>query len=324
MDALSGGPLLLVIGLAPVIVLACLVFAFTDSGGERLKKRADRLSTRGRGEAPAAALNLRRAAEGGLDVVIRRMLPRPDVLRQRLIRTGRSWGLGGYAVACAITMIVVAIFGMTLLGRSPITAVLLGLVQGLWLPHLFVGRVIARRTKRFEGLFPEAIGLMVRGLRSGLPITESFQVVGREIGDPVGEEFRRISDQIKLGQPIEAALWEAARRISTPEFNFLVVTMVVQRETGGNLAETLENLDQMLRRRRQMRLKIKAMSAEARASAMIIGSLPFIMFALMFVVNSGYIMTLITTHAGNILLAAGLTSMTIGIAVIAKMVRFEI
>jgi len=115
-----------------------------------------------------------------------------------------------------------------------------------------------------------------------------------------------------------------ARRIGTPEFNFLVVTMVVQKETGGNLAETLENLDQVLRRRRQMKLKIKAMSSEARASAMIIGALPFIMFTILFVVNRDYVMTLVTTHVGNILLAGAATSMTIGIAVIAKMIRFEI
>ena len=120
-----------------------------------------------------------------------------------------------------------------------------------------------------------------------------MQMVGREIGDPVGEEFRRISDEVRLGQPLEQALWDTARRIGTPEFNFLVVTMIVQRETGGNLAETLENLDQVLRRRRQMRLKIKAMSSEARASAMIIGSLPFIMFTILLVVNNAYAMTLV-------------------------------
>ncbi|HZS81936.1 MAG TPA: type II secretion system F family protein [Stellaceae bacterium] len=323
MGALAGGPFLLTLGLASALVFGCLALAFSDGGDQRLKKRAARLATRRtRGEAQAAP-SLRRAAEGGLDTVIRRLLPRPELLRQRLARTGRSWGLGGYAIAC----LVVALIGMLvplILGLSLKAALPLGIVAGLWLPHLFVGRAISRRLNRFEALFPEAIGLMVRGLRSGLPITESFQVVGREIANPVGEEFRRISDQIRLGQPVEQALWEAARRIGTPEFNFLVVTMVVQRETGGNLAETLENLDQMLRRRRQMKLKIKAMSAEARASAMIIGSLPFIMFVLMMLVNSSYVMTLVTTHAGNLLLAAGLTSMTIGCLVIAKMVRFEI
>jgi tight adherence protein B len=98
----------------------------------------------------------------------------------------------------------------------------------------------------------------------------------------------------------------------------------VQRETGGNLAETLENLDTILRRRRQMKLKVKAMSSEARASAMIIGSLPFVMFGILFMVNRGYVMTLLTTHPGHMLLAAGSTSLMMGIMVIARMVRFEI
>jgi tight adherence protein B len=322
MGILLSGPLLLLIGIATALALGCIGLAFSGGGAARLSKRAERLTRRGRGETQVA-LTLRRASEGGLDVMLRRALPRPDLLRQRLARTGRSWTIGGYVVACAIIMLVGFVVAL-LAGLKALLAGFLALLLGLWLPHLFVGRTIKRRLARFEALFPEAIGLMVRGLRSGLPVTESFQIVGREIGDPVGEEFRRISDQIRLGQPIEQALWDTARRIGTPEFNFLVVTMVVQRETGGNLAETLENLDQMLRRRRQMKLKIRAMSAEARASAMIIGALPFIMFGLMMLVNSRYVMTLVTTHPGHLLLGAGLTSMTIGTLVIAKMVRFEI
>src|SRR5262249_36955451 len=248
---------------------------------------------------------------GGLDTLIRRLLPRPELLRERLRRTGKSITIGKYALLC----LAVALVSMTIklsLGLGPAKAIPAGIVTGILLPHLFVGKLIERRIKRFEALFPEAIGLIVRGLRSGLPATESMQVVGREIGDPVGEEFRRISDDVRLGLPLEQALWDTAKRIGTPEFNFLVVTMIVQRETGGNLAETLENLDQVLRRRRQMRLKIKAMSSEARASAAINGSLPFIMFAILLVVNNAYAMTLINTHAGNMLLAGAACSMMTG------------
>jgi tight adherence protein B len=323
MGNLSSGLLILLIGLAAALAIGCIFLAFGESGNQRLKKRAERLAARGRGERNTVALSLRRAGESGVDTFFRQIMPRPDALRQRLARTGRGWGVGGYAVGCLVAA-AIGIAGALVAHFSLLVALLSGIVTGWWVPHFVVGRAIARRLNRFEALFPEAIGLMVRGLRSGLPITETFQVIGREIGDPVGEEFRRVSDQIRLGHPLEQALWDAARRIGTPEFNFLVVTMVVQRETGGNLAETLENLDQMLRRRRQMKLKIRAMSAEARASAMIIGSLPFIMFVLMFLVNSGYVMTLVTTHAGNMLLAGGLVSMGTGIAVIAKMVRFEI
>lgn len=320
---LLNGPLLLGIGLAAGLVCFCLLLAFSDGSRQTLSRRAGRIAARSRGDAPAAALSLRRATDGDLDAMIQRLLPRPELLRQRLKRTGKPIGLGAYALIClavAVAGMVVALVG----GLSVMTAAPLGLILGLWLPHLFIGKMISRRVSRFEALFPEAIGLIVRGLRSGLPATESMQVVGREIGDPVGEEFRRISDEVRLGQPLEQALWDTARRIGTPEFNFLVVTMIVQRETGGNLAETLENLDQVLRRRRQMRLKIKAMSSEARASATIIGSLPFIMFLILLVVNQAYVMTLLTTHAGHILLAGAGCSMLVGIAIIMKLVRFEI
>ena len=324
METLLDSPLLLVIGIATGVVALCLIFAFSDGTGRRMGQRIDRTAARLRGETRVrAALNLRRDTDGGFDTMIRRIVPRPDSLRERLSRTGRKIGFGTYALA-SLAAALGSTVGAILFGLKPATAGVLGVLVGLWLPHLVVGKMISRRVARFEALFPEAIGLIVRGLRSGLPATESMQVVGREIGDPVGEEFRRVSDQVRLGQPLDQALGEAAKRIGTPEFNFLVVTMVVQKETGGNLAETLDNLDNILRRRRQMKLKIRAMSAEARASAMIIGSLPFVMFTILFVVNRDYVMTLINTHAGNMLLAGAACSMGMGIAVIVKMIRFEI
>jgi tight adherence protein B len=322
MDAQLQLPILIALGLAVGGIVLCIGFAFSGNSAQRFAQRVERQAARTRGEAQRV-LSLRRHNEGGLDEFARRFLPRPDALRDRLTRTGKQIGLGAFGMASAGVGLA-AMIGALFLGFRLLTALPIGIVLALWLPHLVVARMIGRRVFRFEALFPEAIGLIVRGLRSGLPPTESMQVVGREIGDPVGEEFRRISDQVKLGQPLEAALGEAAKRIGTPEFNFLVISMVVQRETGGNLAETLENLDQVLRRRRQMKLKIKAMSSEARASAMIIGALPFIMFTILFVVNPDYVMTLVNTHAGNMLLGAAFCSLGLGIGVMAKMIRFEI
>jgi tight adherence protein B len=320
---LLNGPMFFVVALAFCGVIFCTMLAFSDGSGGALAKRATRVAARTRGEAPVAALSLRRAADGGLDTLIRRFLPRPELLRERLRRTGKSISIGKYAIFCLIVAILAIVANLSL-GLGLAKAIPAGIVTGILFPHIIIGKLIQRRIYRFEALFPEAIGLIVRGLRSGLPATESMQVVGREIGDPVGEEFRRISDDVRLGMPLEEALWNTAKRIGTPEFNFLVVTMIVQRETGGNLAETLENLDNVLRRRRQMRLKIKAMSSEARASAMIIGSLPFVMFGIMFVVNNAYIMQLVNTHAGNMLLLGAACSMITGIGVMRKLIRFEI
>ncbi len=136
--------------------------------------------------------------------------------------------------------------------------------------------------------FPDAIELLVRGLRSGLPITETMGVVGDELPGPVGEEFRSVTDKMKIGRTMEAALQETADRLGTPEFQFFVITLAIQRETGGNLAETLANLADVLRKRGQMKLKIKAMSSESKASAYIVGSLPFIVFVMIWWISPDY------------------------------------
>jgi tight adherence protein B len=207
---------------------------------------------------------------------------------------------------------------------SPIIAILVGAAAGLWIPHAVVGRWIKGRQDRFIKLFPDAIGLMVRGLRSGLPLVETMIVVGREVAEPVGEEFRRIGEQVKLGQTIQDAMAAAGKRLNLPEFNFLVITFSVQRETGGNLAETLENLDDVLRKRQQMKLKIKAMSSEAVASASIIGCLPFVIGLLIFFVSHDYIMTLFHPGLGYIMLIVAAVMIGIGVLVMSKMVSFEI
>jgi tight adherence protein B len=140
----------------------------------------------------------------------------------------------------------------------------------------------------------------------------------------VGVEFREVSDQIKFGKTMTDALWTVAPRIDTAEFRFFIISLSIQQETGGNLAETLENLAAVLRRRKQLKLKIKALSSEAKASAYIIGSLPFIMFGILLMMNYGYASQLYLDPRGIILVGCGLLSYAIGIAVMAKMVRFDI
>lgn len=258
------------------------------------------------------------------DRLLKRLLPRPALLRKRLAKTGRETSLGTYVLINLLVGTIIGAVMMKILNMSPIVAALFGLAGGLGLPHMVVGMMIERRLKKFLALFPEGIDLMVRGLRSGLPVTESMKSVGEELPDPVGIEFRRITDSLKFGKSIEEALWVVAARLDTPEFKFLIISLSIQQETGGNLAETLENLSEILRKRRQMQLKVKAMSSEARASAMIIGSLPFIMFGLISWVNPGYLSMLFTDPRGIMMVSFTLGLMAIGIFVMHKMVRFEI
>jgi tight adherence protein B len=317
-------PLPIILGVGIGVFLLCLFFAFGDDKQQKQVERVDRLKSRGRGPT-AETLSLRRETgdKSRISQLVLRYTPRPELLRERLQRTGRSISLGAYGVGCLVVALIAVgatlFFGFSLLVALPVAG-----LAGLWLPHLFIGFLAKRRANSFGKHFPEAVALMVRGLKSGLPITETFQIVGNEVPDPVGSEFRQISDQIRLGHPPEQALWDAAKRVGTPELKFLVVTLSIQRETGGNLAETLENLDNILRRRRQMKLKVRAMSSEARASAMIIGALPFIMMGLLSVVNHNYIAQLFITERGHTLLMAAACSMTFGVGVMVKMVKFDI
>jgi tight adherence protein B len=187
-----------------------------------------------------------------------------------------------------------------------------------------VGFFINRRVTRFTTKFPDAIELLVRGLRSGLPITETMGVVGSEVPGPVGEEFRSVADKMKIGRSMDAALQETADRLQTPEFQFFVISIAIQRETGGNLAETLQNLATVLRQRGQMKLKIKAMSSESKASALIIGSLPFIVFGLIWFISGNYMQQFFVDQR---LMVAGLGAMVwmaIGAYIMRQMINFEI
>ena len=319
-------PLLILAG-GGILALLLLGLALKGTGSGKLGRRTERLHRRLHAVSTTVAGDVKLLR----DVVDRRvidriflyLMPQPDMLRQRLQRTGRQIGLGTYGAASLVAVLVSG-GAMLSFGLSAILALPGGLLVGLWLPHMVIGYLAKRRALRFTLLFPEAIGLMVRGVKSGLPITQSFQIVGAEIPDPVGLEFRHLTDQIRLGQSIDQALWDAARRVATPEMQFLVVTLSIQRETGGNLAETLENLDSILRRRRQMKLKIRAMSSEARASAMIIGALPFLMGALLSVVDPDYIVPLLEKPLGHTLLFGASISMSFGIFVMSRMIKFEI
>ena len=246
-----------------------------------------------------------------------------DALAMRLDRTGENITVSQYlytSLGIALAIIVVAYLqsGAFLLSLG------VGLLIGAGLPHLVIGFMMNARTNEFNGKFPDAIELLVRGLRSGLPVTETLAVVAQEVPGAVGTEFKGIVERIKIGKTMEDSLQDTADRLGIPEFNFFCITLAIQRETGGNLAETLSNLSDVLRKRSQMKLKIKAMSSESKASAYIVGSLPFIVFIMIFTINPNYIGGFFTDDRLIVAGLGGLVWMSIGGFIMAKMVSFEI
>jgi tight adherence protein B len=319
-------PMLLVM-IGSFIVLGMLVFAFSGPSSGRAKTRRLASLRERHGDALVVAeAQMRRISNNRdtkMDLAFGRILPNPELLAKRLAMTGKDWTVGQYGMATAGIALVVAVL-MLLKGMPILLALLFGLFVGVGLPHLVVGKTIQRRIGKFTAKFPDAIELLVRGLRSGLPISETIGVVGQELDGPVGEEFRSVSDKMKIGRTMDAALQETADRLGTPEFQFFVITIAIQRETGGNLAETLANLANVLRMRGQMKLKIKAMSSESKASAYIIGALPFIVFALIWFINGTYMQRFFVDERLMVIGMGGMVWMAIGAFIMAKMINFEI
>ncbi|MFC7048931.1 type II secretion system F family protein [Emcibacter nanhaiensis] len=251
-------------------------------------------------------------------------VPRPDELRKRLRRTGFSIQFKHYILASFGVAVVVSVLVKLFGGLSAAPSIMVGLAAGLAIPHLVISSMIKKRLTKFTTQFPEAIDLIVRGLKAGLPVTESIGSVGREMDDPIAVEFTKIIDDIRLGKTLDEALWKAADRLDTPEFKFFVISLSVQQETGGNLAETLENLSIILRGRSQLKLKVKAMSSEGKASAYIIGSLPFIMCGILTMLNYDYMSVLFTDPRGQVAMVGGLIWMGIGMFIISKLINFEV
>lgn len=248
---------------------------------------------------------------------------RADKLRLRLAQTGKKWTLKQYLYASGGLAFTIAAL-LWLKGAPLYLALFGGLMIGAGLPHMVVNFLINKRVKRFTANFPDAIELLDRGLKSGLPVGETLNVVAKEIPGPVGVEFKMVTEKIKIGKTMEDALQETADRLGTAEFQFFVITLAIQRETGGNLAETLANLADVLRKRSQMKLKIRAMSSESKASAYIVGSLPFFVFGMIWTVNEKYLAGFFYEPRLIIAGIIGAVWMSIGVFIMAKMVSFEI
>lgn len=320
--------LALVIGLTSGVTLLLLAAAFAGGASRRFTRRLHEVAmrkaqARSAGDQPARSMQRRGSATPGIDRIFR-LLPRREALVERLAKTGRDISVGQYMLATIAVILVVSLGFFVFGGFGPVPSLSFGVALGMFIPHYLIGRMGRRRIASFIGLFPEAIDLMVRALRAGLPISEAIINAGQEIGDPVGSEFRGIESGMRLGRDLDSMLWEIAKRIEAPEFRFFIIALNVQRETGGNLAETLSNLSAVLRGRRAMRAKARAMASEARASTMILGSLPIFVTVILSITSPTYIMPLFSDVRGLMLLGVALGMLLSGIGIMVKMARFEI
>ena len=238
-----------------------------------------------------------------------------------LLQAGLQVEVPAFIMVCIGLGVAGALIGFVI-GAPPIAIPALGVVMGIGLPKLVLGRMASSRQNDFTKHFAEAIDVITRGIRSGLPVGECLTVIAREFEGPVGEEFTMIVEGQKLGMTLEDIMERALRRIPTAEFKFFAIVLQIQRQTGGNLADTLENLSEVLRDRKRIKDKISALSSEAKSSAAIIASLPFVVLGLLSLVNPAYVATLF--NEGIHLVFIGLGMMVVGVFVMAQMINFEV
>jgi tight adherence protein B len=228
----------------------------------------------------------------------------------------RSLILSGTAAA-----VVVIGFATRAMGLNPALAIVLGGAAAAAAPAVLLRLAQSRYQRRFLDVFPDALDLLGRAVTAGLPVADAMEVAAREIPPPVGIEFERTLDEMRIGVEQQEALERTAERVRVPDFRFYIVALALQRRTGGSLAETLGNLSNLIRRRKEIRLKTRALTAESRTSATVLAIIPFVFMALLSLINPALFSTLLDDPRGRFMLALALIGIVTGIAVMFWMIR---
>lgn len=234
---------------------------------------------------------------------------------------GNRIGLLHLLIAGLISAVIIIVFASRLLAVNAAWLTPLGLLAAAAGPFVLLRLAQARYRKHFLDVFPDALDLIRRAVKAGLPVNEALAVAGREIADPVGSELRRTMEQVQIGVHMNDALQETADRIRVADFRFLVVALALQQRTGGSLAETLGNLSGVIRARKALRQKARALTAEAKASAGVLAVLPFVVGGLMYVINRDLAMSLLNNSRGRFMVGVAFLSLVAGLTTMAAIVR---
>ena len=240
----------------------------------------------------------------------------------RLTRAGLPWTRKTFLMVSAMCGLGMLAFLMAV-GAPTFAALAAGVVGALGMPNWYIGLKANKRMKRFLLEYPNALDVIVRGMKAGLPLNDCMGIISREAAEPVRSEFRKIIEATQLGMPLPEAVGKMYNRVPLPEVNFLSIMLTIQGQSGGNLSEPLSNLSKVVRDRKRMKAKIDAMSMEAKASAAIIACLPVAVIILIYLTTPDYITLLFTERLGNLMLGACGVLMLTGVLVMRKMINFD-
>ncbi len=243
-------------------------------------------------------------------------------LSVRISQAGLTWSKQRFFLTAAV-LGVCAFLAFMLTGTGIIPAAGVGFAAAFGLPFWILSFLKKRRESKFLAGFPDAVDVIVRGIKSGLPLMDCLRVIANDSQEPIKSEFRAIIESQAVGVPLGEACIRIYERMPVAEANFFGIVISIQQKAGGNLSEALGNLSRVLRDRKKMKAKIQAMSMEAKASGAIIAALPFVVMGLVYLTSPDYIMLLFTQKLGNLLLAASAVWMSMGIFVMRKMINFD-
>lgn len=317
------------IAAAAVVYVIMMPFIAGDQQAEkRLKGVADssvrRAARKGSGLPDQSAARRKAVAETLKELEDKQKAKEKISLRLRLQRAGLDISIRDYWVASAaagVALGVILFVGMPSVPPIAIAAVVF--IGGFGLPRWVVGFLTKKRQAKFLEEFANSIDVIVRGVKSGLPLNECLGIIARESPSPVREEFQDIIEQQRVGIPLADCFERMMSRMPLPEVKFFAIVIGIQQQAGGNLSEALGNLSGVLRDRKTLAGKVAAMSAEAKASAMVLGGLPFIVMLLVYFSTPEYIMLLFLTKTGNFFLMCAAVWMFLGIMVMKKMINFK-
>lgn len=301
------------------------------SGGSKSEKRLESIAAKQRKPTDRIGLDENRRKRSVEDTLKELDAAQKAKLRKsqkptllvRMRQAGLLWSMKTYSLVCVGAGFVSFAIAMLVLQLGLVPALGFGLSGGLMLPHFFVNFKRKRRLKKFTNEFPNAVDVIVRGVKAGLPLIDCLKVIAQEAQEPVKSEFQQIIEDQTLGMPLGEAVARLPERIPLAEANFFAIVIVIQSKSGGSLSEALGNLSKVLRDRKKMGAKIRAMSAEAKSSAGIIAALPVVVAVLVYLTSPDYILLLFQTTTGNIVLAISGIWMFMGIMVMRKMINFD-
>ena len=319
-------PLALLLGLLAACGLA-FAFAPGDSSQAKALKRAQVLTTaskvdRTRRTTQETAVVRRKQIMTNLKATERQQRKQSVTMDNRLAQAGLAPNVRGFWIASGGVAFVLLIV-VFIASHSPLIALGVAFVGGLGLPRWVLGFLSKRRIKKFTSAFPDATDIIVRGIKSGLPVHDCLKVIATESPKPLNEEFHKVVENLGMGLSMDQCLEKLFARMPTSEVRFFAIVLGIQAKTGGNLAEALNNLSVVLRSRKLMAEKIKAMSGEAVASAGIIGVLPPAIMMLVQLTTPAYMAPLYKDPRGHVLLLIGGFWMFCGVMVMRKMINFK-